>query len=120
MGKDQTPIIIDIRNNYIEDISKLVAELYEDVTLTKNPMFKWIQIINNVTILGEEVRRRRYPEALEYAGRVFMRLLEFIGHYMYIHENKNTNQSSDLVAGAFQNKSYGDRFAKNTLDEGPT
>lgn len=105
----------------IEMISKQIAKVYKNVHFATFPMLRWVQIINDTTILGEEVRRNRYSKAVERAGRILMRLLDFIGHYLYIHTpDINNPKFPDLVAHAFRESSYSNYFGYAGPEEGPT
>jgi hypothetical protein len=92
----------------IEEISRLLGKLYKRVDLSKDPMFGWVQIINDATILGEELRRSRNQDAVERAGKIFMRLFEFIGYYLYEH----SDSGSGVWRTAFL-KPYGRIHIKN-------
>src|SRR5574337_512084 len=43
----------------LEDIAERLGHLYGNVRLSREPMFAWVQIITDVTILGEDLRRER-------------------------------------------------------------
>jgi hypothetical protein len=83
-----------------------------------NPLFSWVQITNDTTILGEELRRERKAEAIDRAGKILLRLLEFIGYYTYVHKPTG-NDFADYLARIFREPSFSDWF-KNGLKEGPT
>lgn len=55
----------------IEEIAKRLAGIYARVTLSRDPIFCWLEIMNDVTILGEDLRRDRRPEAEDRAATVF-------------------------------------------------
>ncbi len=54
----------------VDDLAKRLGTLYEKVSLSRDPMFSWVQITNDVTILGEELRRGRDRDAIDRAGKV--------------------------------------------------
>jgi len=103
----------------IEEISLRVAEIYRNVTYARDPMFRWVQIVNDVTILGEEVRRNEVSRALDRAGKVLMRLLDFIGYHLSIHEIAEGRESfADAVALALRAPSYLDYLDDGAPREG--
>lgn len=59
----------------IEDMAKRLGDLYADVNISRDPMFSWLHIANDATILGEDLRRYREKEAAERAGKILIRLL---------------------------------------------
>lgn len=111
----------DLKTSTIEEISEHIARVYEPVRLAESPMFRWIQILNDVTILGEEVRRDRPHEAVDRAGRVLMRVLHFVGHYLYVYQSDSSNaRFGDLVSRALKAESYTTYFGSSGPQEGPT
>ena len=60
----------------IEEIAKRLAGIYAQVSLSRDPIFSWLEIMNDVTILGEDLRRGRDEEAVDRAATVLARLLE--------------------------------------------
>lgn len=104
----------------IEEIAKRLAGIYAQVTLSRDPIFSWLEIINDVTILGEDLRRDRGDEAVDRAATVLARLLEFIGYFTYIHEPGNDNTVHDIVARSLQQNSYAKYIPKDKPREGPT
>ena len=81
----------------IEEIARRLANIYKGVRLSREPLFAWVQMTNDVTILGEDLRRgkKRDAKAIDRAGNVMWRLLEFIGYYQFAHEANNS--AGDLV-----------------------
>jgi len=116
MKKRLEPFTLDKPN--IDELAKRLAQLYAGVTLHHSPLFAWVQITNDITILGEDLRRQRKDEAINRAGKALIRLLEFIGYYRYVHV-RGRGGSADLVARIFKQKSFGD-YLPNELEEGPT
>lgn len=104
----------------IEEIAKRLAGIYAQVKLSRDPMFSWLEIMNDVTILGEDLRRDRGDEAVDRAATVLARLLEFIGYFTYIHEPGNDNTVHDIVARSLQQTSYSKYIPEDKLREGPT
>jgi hypothetical protein len=102
----------------IEDVAQRLAEIYAPVAFSRHPMFSWLLIMNDVTILGEELRRERRKEAVERASAVLVRLLEFIGYYVSVHPTGQGGMS-DMVAHALRQPSYKD-YIPNGLVEGLT
>lgn len=93
----------------IDDISKSLGQIYKGVKLAQAPSSRWVQIVNDTTILGEEIRRGRTPEAADRSARILMRLLEFVGYYLYVYEPtfepKKSVRLRDFVAHAFRSSS---------------
>jgi len=89
-------------NTPIEYIAERLASVYRPVTLAQVPMFRWLHIINDTTILAEEVRRNRPKPAAIRAGKILMRLLDFLGYYLHVHKMKAPENGAlpfpDLVA----------------------
>ena len=99
----------------IDELAKRLAKLYANVSLSRDPMFSWVQITNDVTILGEDLRRNRESEAVRRAGKILIRLLEFLGYYLYIYKPRRRRiQLADELARALRAKSY-----SNSLPAGP-
>ena len=84
-----------------------------------NPMFAWAQIVNDVTILGEDLRRGREPEAVNQAGDVLTRLLEFIGYYLFVHKIEGKVPFADFVAETLRIPAYVE-FLPKGLQDGPS
>lgn len=84
-------------DDVIEDMAHRLGTLYAGVNLSRDPMFSWLHITNDMTILGEELRRDRKDEAADRACKILIRLLEFLGYYLYCHPG-NKGELSDLVA----------------------
>jgi len=82
-------------------------------------MFAWVQIVNDVTILGEQLRRNRRSEGAARAARVLFRLLEFLGYYLYTKGAQGDDEFADAVAKDLRRESYRDLFS-NGPREGPT
>jgi len=116
MEKKLEPFTLDKPN--IDALAERLAQLYADVTLHHSPLFAWVQITNDITILGEDLRRERKSEAINRAGKALIRLLEFIGYYRYVHV-PGRGGTADLVARIFKEKSFGD-YLPDDLEEGPT
>ena len=96
---------------------KSLAEIYKDVTVSDYPMFRWMQFVNDVTILSEEIRRRRYNEAIDQVANILGRYLDFISAYLNNKNNPsfpNTDKErwkvwgklSELLTASLQLKSY--------------
>lgn len=84
----------------IEKLSRLLAEVYRDVSISRDPVFSWLQIVNDATILGENLRRDQREAAASRAGKILMRLVEFTGYFNYAHEiHDPPNDFSDVIAG---------------------
>lgn len=101
----------------IEAIGERLGRLYSGVSLSRDPMFAWVQITNDVTILAEELRRSRDDEATERAANVLWRLLEFIGYYAYVHKPGPT--FAGTVARLLRQASHDDIMPEGPR-EGPT
>lgn len=104
----------------IEEIAKRLAGIYAQVTLSRDPMFSWLEIMNDVTILGEDLRRDRGDEAVDRAATVLARLLEFIGYFTYLHAPSTDNTVHDIVARSLQQTSYAEYMSEGEPREGPT
>jgi len=117
----QTSVSFNLDRTTLEQISKGIAGVYKSTDLAKYPMFRWVQILHDATILGEDIRRNRNDKAIKRAGRVLIRLLDFIGHYLYIHDLRRGHYDlPDIVCAALRRKSYKNLFANPGPDEGPT
>ncbi len=103
----------------IEDIAQDLASLYERVDLSRDPMFSWVQVANDVTILGEDLRRDRRSDAIERAAKVLWRLLEFIGYYTYVRPIEG-DEFADTVARLLRSPSATDFMPAGDPKEGPT
>lgn len=111
----------DLDETTIEDISLGIATVYEKTDLAHYPLLRWVQILHDATILGEDVRRNRTSNAIDRAGRVLMRLLDFTGHYLYIHRpNPRKPHFADIVSSALKMRSYTSYFDNSGPEEGPT
>ena len=98
------------------------------------PMFRWLQFVNDVTILSEEIRRERYTESIKQVSCILGRFLDFIGTYINkestpsFSNNNNINNRwkvwlsfSELLATAFNLKSYNSKLKNiEKLPEGLT
>ena len=108
----------------LEDVAKRLATIYKNVTFAHLPMFRWLHVLNDATILAEEIRRNRRQESAERAGKILMRLLNFIGYYLYIYKTPPGQVASsslpELIATVLRSKSYSDYFGTMELKEGPT
>jgi hypothetical protein len=102
----------------IEDMAKRLGDLYAGVNISRDPMFSWLHITNDATILGEDLRRYREKEAAERAGKILIRLLEFLGYYLYCHRG-GKGDLSDLVAAALREGSY-EGHLESLKEEGPS
>lgn len=119
-----------LKDTTIDDIAMQLGIVYKQVTWIKSPLFRWTQIISDISILSEDIRRannvKDYRKAYERAGRILMRILSFLGHYLYIHPKidhrgiTNIKSSSDLVAYTLQKPSFVDYFPSNMFREGPS
>jgi hypothetical protein len=104
----------------IEEVANMLAGIYAGVSLSRDPIFSWLEIMNDVTILGEDLRRERNDEAVDRAATVLARLLEFIGYFTYVHKlPQSLETSSDFVAWSLQERSY-TQYIPEKLQEGPT
>jgi hypothetical protein len=103
----------------IEDIAERLGNLYAGVSVSREPMFSWLHITNDATILGEELRRHRENEAADRAGKILIRLLEFLGYYLYCHPIGDKNSLADLVARTLRATSF-DKYGIDGLNEGPS
>jgi hypothetical protein len=113
-----------LKKTTVDDIARQIAKVYSGVNLGGSPMFRWVQIVNDTTILGEDVRRGRNAKAVERAGRILMRVLSFIGHYLH-HQGTGPVNPANLSFGDFVSKvlrqpSYTDYFSAAAPGEGPT
>src|SRR5262245_11025483 len=95
-----------LREPSLEAISQKLGSLYEAVSVSRDPMFAWVQIANDVTILGEELRRHRLNEAVRRSAKVLMRLLEFVGYYCFVHKESRSATLGNLVAKTLRAPSY--------------
>lgn len=102
----------------IEDMAARLGDLYAKVSISRDPMFSWLHITNDATILGEELRRDREVEAAERAGKILIRLLEFLGYYLYCHAD-GQDELSNLVAKIIRAPSF-DGFDLKGPAEGPS
>jgi hypothetical protein len=107
-----------IHHPSMEELAKRLGTLYQPVSLSRDPMFSWVQMTNDVTILGEELRRDRDQEAIDRAGKVLIRLLEFIGYYLYVYDG-DSSTFAGLVAQILRRKSYVN-YLPSSPKEGPT
>jgi hypothetical protein len=82
----------------LEDAAKAIAAIYEDVTLADFPIFRWIHVVNDATILGEDIRRNRSSEAIARTGRIVMRLFDYLGYYLHRYPAK-IKKAADAQAG---------------------
>lgn len=91
-----------------------IATIFEDVGPSRYPIYRWMNVVDDATQLGEEIRRARFSEARNQLARTFGRLLEFIGYYLRIHKppiplpkvNKKTDlRLWDLLAMSFNHRS---------------
>jgi len=87
-----------VKGDGIDEVAKKVGLLYEHVSVAKDPMFGWVQIVNDVTILGEQLRRNRAEEGADRAAKILFRLLEFLGYYLHTHKIKDDSEFADVVA----------------------
>lgn len=108
----------------LEAVAESFANVYKIVGLADLPMYRWLQIVNDVTILLEETRRGavREAEALERSLKVLMRLLDFIGFYLHVlPEADHANRGfADFVAQCLRSPSYGIYLDEGDPEEGPT
>lgn len=104
-------------DDVIEDMARRLGTLYAGVNLSRDPMFSWLHITNDMTILGEELRRDRENEAVDRACKILIRLLEFLGYYLYCHPG-NKDELSDLVASTLREPSFDGLLAG--MPEGPS
>src|SRR5712691_4116144 len=102
----------------MEDVARKLGSLYAEVSVSRDPLFSWLHITNDATILGEELRRNREIEAADRAGKILIRLLEFLGYYLYSHPGKE-NELSDLVSKALRAPSFEAQKIQG-LKEGPS
>lgn len=109
---------IGLANPTLEEIGRRLGKLYGGASLSRDPMFSWVQIANDVTILGEELRRGRSDDAVDRAGKILMRLLEFLGYYLYVHQPLE-NRLSDALAISLRARSY-DEILPVGPQEGPS
>ena len=115
----------------LEEWCKELAEIYgNNVSVSVYPLFRWSQFMNDVTILAEETRRKRYPESIPQIARILGRFLDFIGAYLNrspIPTFPNTDNDrwkvwqslADLLAASFQLKSF-EHLPAEHLPEGLT
>src|SRR6267143_896138 len=89
----------------LEDMARRLGEMYAGVSISRDPMFSWLHITNDATILGEELRRDRRPEAADRTGKILIRLLEFLGYYLYCHKDGH-DDLSNLVAKMLKAPSF--------------
>ena len=103
----------------IDEVARRLGILYQGVGIAKDPMFAWVQIVNDVTILGEDLRRNRGGEGAARAAKVLFRLLEFLGYYLRIHPITEADEFANVVARELRRRSYRSLFP-NGPREGPT
>lgn len=106
----------------IDDVAKTLGSLYKQVTIAKDPMYAWVQIVNDVTILGEDLRRGRHTEGAGRACKVLFRLLEFVGYYLHEHPVRPKSRQhtfADFLAHDLRRTSS-TRVFSNGPPEGPT
>lgn len=72
-----------LRKMTLEEWSSKVAKIYAGVSLAKSPAFRWSLILNDITIVGEDVRRNRPLDGAKRAAKVLMRIFDFVGYYLY-------------------------------------
>lgn len=109
----------------LETIAKEFAGVYKLVSLAHLPMYRWLQIVNDVTILAEETRHgpRRRQQAKNRAIKVLLRLLDFLGFYLYVARKPQvTNELTRFVANCLKSSSYPGYgyFDKREPQEGPS
>lgn len=104
----------------LEEMAQQIAKIYKNVNVNKNPMFQWINILNDATILAEEIRRGNQNLGTIRAGKILMRLLEFIGYYRYVYIKSDKNDLADILFDVFNEKSYETYYGDKELEEGPT
>jgi hypothetical protein len=105
----------------IEEVAKKIAGIFSSVSISTYPVFRWLHIVNDATILAEEIRRNRPEKATERAAKILMRLLDFLGHYLYVHKiDENMLIFPNLLAKTLRTPSYSQYFGGKQLEEGPT
>jgi hypothetical protein len=111
----------DLNDLGLETIAKQFALVYKTVTLADLPMYRWLQIVNDVTILTEETRRgvRRQEQAQARALKVLLRLLDFIGFYLHVLPD-TVPPNAKFIAECLQSPSYKGFFRNGGPKEGPT
>lgn len=108
-----------LNDTTLEEVGRRLGRLYENVTFSREPMFAWVQIMNDVTIMGEELRRERHKEAVQQAGDILTRMLEFLGYYMFVHKIDGNADFADFVATTLRAPAYSD-YAPPGLQDGPS
>src|SRR2546426_4847599 len=99
---------VDLDSTSIDELAELVSHIYEGVSLSDDPTFRWLNVFTDVTILGEEIRRgeSRREDAVERAMKVVIRLLDFVGFYLSRDLNKKDDSFSNFFAEILQRPSY--------------
>ncbi len=114
---------IDLKHTSVDQLAKLVAHVYEGVSLSDDPTFRWLNVFTDVTILGEEIRRgeSRRSDAVERAMKVLIRLLDFVGFYLTRKVKKGDYSFSNFFGEIVQTSSYTKVFPDpNDPPEGPS
>lgn len=107
----------------VEEVCLGIASVYKNVSLAQDPIYRWLQVVNDVTILGEDVRRgaARQTAATERAIKVLMRLLDFLGYYLYAASFSPADKSfAAFVSTYLKKKSYDSYFPTSEPKEGLT
>src|SRR5881296_3076489 len=76
-----------------------IATVYSNVRVSDYPMFRWSQFTNDVTILGEYVRRGEENQSRAQVARILGRLLDFVGAYLYRADVPEPNFPYDTKEG---------------------
>jgi len=120
-GKDER-VPFDMNTTSIDAIAKQIALVYKSVRLMRSPLARWLNIINDMTILDEDIRRENRESALDRAGRILMRILSFVGHYLYTHTFKGRSNvtAADLVARTLRAVDFREYFGSRGPSEGPS
>lgn len=102
------------KDTELEYCCEKLARIYQNIEPSKFPIYRWMHVVNDATILGEEIRRSRYDEALKRLSTTLGRFLEFIGHFLYVHRIQYNPKKdimfnlSDLLALCFRRPSSRD------------
>jgi hypothetical protein len=107
-------------NTSIDEIGERLSTVYSHVGLARFPMYRWLQILNDASILAEEVRRNRRDEATDRAGKTLMRILDFLGYYLKTHKSQKGKSFADFLSRVLRMKSYQDYYNGAGPVEGPT
>lgn len=73
-------------NTTVHDACAKLAFLYKDVAVADSPLSRWLHLVNDATVLAEEIRRGREQPAILRLAIILCRVLEFTGHYLQVSD----------------------------------